>query len=138
MDKRQPLYSKIQVVLEKFEEDTYMRSDRHKKSENHREGGFYTFTRFWAVLYLLVSAAFLGVIIYMNLLPVKYLCIGGGAVALLLLLLFPALFFRNFKRSRKILCLILSLLVMAAYGVGISYATVSYTHLDVYKRQHVG
>ena len=41
-------------------------------------------------------AAFLGVIIYMNLLPVKYLCIGGGAVALLLLLLFPALFFRNF------------------------------------------
>ncbi len=99
-----------------------MRSDRHKKSENHREGGFYTFTRFWAVLYLLVSAAFLGVIIYMNLLPVKYLCIGGGAVALLLLLLFPALFFRNFKRPRKILCLILSLLVMAAYGVGISYA----------------
>lgn len=101
-----------------------MRSDKHNRSAkaNKREGGFYTFTRFWAVLFVLVSAAFFGVIIYMNFLPVKYLCVGGGAVALLLLLLFPALFFRNFKRSRKILCLILSLLVMAAYGAGISYA----------------
>lgn len=99
-----------------------MRSDKYKKSEKKREGGFYTFTRFWAVVFFLVSAAFFGVIVYMNLLPVKYLCMAGGGEALLLVLLFPALFFRNFKKSRKILCLILSLLVMAAYGVGAAYA----------------
>lgn len=99
-----------------------MRSDRYKKSENKRKGGFYTFARIWAVLYFLASAAFFCVIVYMNLLPAKYLYIGGGVVAVLLLLLFPALFFRNFKRSRKIIALILSILLMAAYGVGTAYA----------------
>ncbi len=99
-----------------------MRSDKHNKSEKKGEGGFYMFSRFWAIVYLLASAAFFGVIVYMNLLPMKYLCIAGGCVALLLLLLFPALFFRNFKKSRKVLCLILSLLVMTAYGIGAAYA----------------
>lgn len=107
-----------------------MRSDRYKKTENKKEGGFYAFTRFWAVLFVLVSAAFFCVIVYMDLLTVKYLCIGGGIVAGLLLLLFPALFFRNFKKSRKILCLVLSLLIMAVYGVGIAYAMGTLDFID--------
>ncbi|MGN0658593.1 MAG: LCP family protein [Emergencia sp.] len=95
-----------------------MRSDKHRQKEKN---AFKTFTRFWAVLYFLASAAFLGVLIYMDLLPVRYLCIAAGVIALLLLLFFPALYSRRFRKSRKILCLILSFAVMTLYGVGIAY-----------------
>lgn len=107
-----------------------MRSDKYNKTEKKNGGGFAAFTRFWAVLFFLVSAAFFCVIVYLDMLTVKYLCIGGGIVAALLLLLFPALFFRNFKKSRKILCLILSLLLMAVYGVGIAYAMGTLDFID--------
>ncbi|MGC2874209.1 LCP family protein [Ihubacter sp. mB4P-1] len=98
-----------------------MRSDKHKNIENKQKGGLYTFTRFWAVLYILASAAFFGVVIYMDLLPAKYIYISAGIVAVLILLLFPALYFRRFKKSRRIISLVLSMAVMAVYGVGIVY-----------------
>lgn len=96
-----------------------MKEDRPKTKKT--KNGFGTFTKIWAVLYLLVTAAFAGVLIYMNLLPAKYLYMAGGVIAAVLLLTFPALFFRNFKKSRKIMALVLSVLIMGVYGGGMVY-----------------
>lgn len=98
-----------------------MRSD--KNSKKNKGTGFKTFTRVWSLLYLLTTVIFLGALIYMNLLPAKYLFAGGAVVAVLALLTFPALYFRNFRKSRKIIALILSILLMVAYGGGIFYVT---------------
>ncbi len=99
-----------------------MRSDRHNK-KNNGNTGFKLFTKVWSIFYLLVTIAFFGVLIYMDVLIFKYLCAAAAVVAAALLLTFPALFFKGFKKSRKIICLILSVLLMAAYGVGIAYMT---------------
>lgn len=98
-----------------------MRSDKHQKKKTSGNTGFKKFTKVWSILYILVTAAFIGVLIYMDVLTVKYLCIVVGIIAAVLLLTFPALFFVRFKKSRKVISLILSIALMAAYGVGIAY-----------------
>jgi len=99
-----------------------MRADKHKKS-NKDTTGFKIFTRVWSILYLLITAAFFGVLIYMDVLIVKYLCIAAAVAAVILLLTFPALFFKRFKKSRKIIALIISIAMIAVYGAGIAYMT---------------
>lgn len=98
-----------------------MRSDKtNKKSKNSKLSSF---TRVWSILYVLITIAFFGVLIYMNVLPFKYLCAAAGVVAVFVLITFPAMYFRNFKKSRKIISLILSLMLTAVYGAGIVYMT---------------
>ncbi len=97
-----------------------MRSDKHHK-KNKESSGLHKFTRVWSILYLLVTIAFAGVLVYMDLLPFKYLCIAIGVIVVLALMVFPAMFFKNFKKSRKIISLVLSILLMLAYGAGIVY-----------------
>lgn len=96
-----------------------MRSD--KKSKKNTK--FNKFTKGWSIVYLLAIVAFIGFLIYANLLSTKYMLIAGGVVVLLTLITFPALYFRNFKKSRKIICLVLSILLMAGYGLGTFYLT---------------
>ncbi|BDF10378.1 MAG: LCP family protein [Emergencia timonensis] len=97
-----------------------MRSDKHHK-KNKESSSLHKFTKVWSILYLLVTIAFAGILVYMDLLPFKYLCMAIGIIAVLLLIIFPAMFFRNFKKSRKIISLVLSILLMLAYGAGIVY-----------------
>lgn len=96
-----------------------MRSDKHKVKKT----GFGTFTKVWAVLYLAVTGVFCYVLWDMNVLPRNYLYIGGGIIVLLLLLTLPVLYSRRFKKSRKIIALIMSILLMGVYGSGIVYMT---------------
>ena len=97
-----------------------MRSDKHHK-KNKDSGKLHKFTKVWSIFYALITVAFAGVLIYMDLLPFKYLCMVLGVIAVLVLITFPALFFRNFKKSRKIISLVLSVLLMLGYGAGIVY-----------------
>lgn len=78
-----------------------MRSDRHNK-KNNGNTGFKLFTKVWSIFYLLVTIAFFGVLSYMDVLIFKYLCAAAAVVAAALLLTFPALFFKGFKKSRKV------------------------------------
>lgn len=99
-----------------------MRSDKQQK-KNSGGAGFKKFTKVWAVFYLLITAIFIGVLFYMNVLVFKYMCIAAASVTVLFLLTFPALYFKNFKKSRRIISLVLSVALMAVYGVGIAYMT---------------
>lgn len=100
-----------------------MRSDKYNNKQNKSKKGFKTFTMIWSILFLLTTLTFVGVLIHFNMLPSKYLYIGLSAAALLTLLIFPALFFKGFKKSRKIIALALSIFLMGAYGLGIIYMT---------------
>lgn len=82
---------------------------------------FKKFTRFWGALFTLISAAFLSTLFYLDILPLNYTIYTFLAVAILWLMIFPALFIIKIKKSRKVIALILSILLMVGYGTGISY-----------------
>lgn len=99
-----------------------MRSDRNKAKRLNKTG-FGKFTRVWAVIYLILTLAFCGLVLFADLLALKYLIYGAGIIALITLLLFPPLYFYRFKKGRKILALILSFFIMAGYVLGAAYLT---------------
>ncbi len=97
-----------------------MRSDKHQK-KNKGKIGFKQITRVWAILYLLITIAFAGVLIYMDILIPRYLAMVLGGAALLLLLTFFPLFFMRFKQSRRIISLVVSVMLTCVYCAGIVY-----------------
>ncbi len=105
-----------------------MRQDNAKKKKSG--AGFRMFTKVWSILYVLVTAAFLGFLVYMDVLATKYVCMIIGVIAVLLLLTFPALFFKNFKNSRRVISLVISIALIGAYGAGIAYmnGTIDFFH----------
>ena len=104
------------------EKDLYirMRSERNKKQKNE-VSKLNRFTRVWSVLYLLIAAAFFGMLAYTDILKLKYLCMAAGILILLLLLTVPALYSRKFKKSRTIISLILSIMLTAVCAAGMVY-----------------
>ena len=85
-----------------------MRSDRYEARENR----FKKFTKVWAAIYFLVTAAFLGVLAYANLLPFDILWKVAAGVGVLFLLTFPALSIKAFRVSRKKIALFFSIIFM--------------------------
>lgn len=58
---------------------------------------------------------------YLDILPLNYTIYAFLAIAFLWLIIFPALFIIRIKKSRKLIALFFSLIIMAGYGIGISY-----------------
>lgn len=91
----------------------------NRKEKEIKKSKFGTFTRIWSVLYLISLIAFLGMIIYTDMLPAKYLYSALAIIGVISLLIFPMLYFRNIKKGRKIFAFILSLILMAGFVYGI-------------------
>lgn len=103
-----------------------MRSDKYtaqdvaeNQADPAKKGSkFAAFTRVWSVLYILMLAAFVGMLIYADILSADILYISLAVVAVLSLFIFPVLYFHGFKKSRKVIALLLSIVLMAAFGFG--------------------
>ena len=109
-----------------------MRKERQKiKNSDKQKGsvlGFKKFTRVLAIIYIIMLLAFEGILIYMNLLPVKYICIILAILTVISLVVFPILFFRDIKKGQKIFATVLAIIMMLVYGLGIAYmsSTISF------------
>lgn len=95
-----------------------MRSERNTIQIKKKKTVFGRFTRLWSVILLLGSLFFAGLIAYSGLLTTKLLIIACAVIFVVFLLLFPALWSFRFKKSRKALAFVMSLLIGAVYGVG--------------------
>lgn len=96
--------------------------DQGNDQKIQRKIGFFKrFSRFWGALFTLLSALFLSTLFYLDILPLNYTIYAFLAIAFLWLIIFPALFIIRIKKSRKIIALFFSLIIMAGYGIGISY-----------------
>lgn len=105
-----------------------MRQDRH---ENKRSGNaFRVFTKIWSILYILVTIAFFGFFVYMDVVALKYICMAAGIILVILILTFPALFFKRFKNSRRVISLIISIALIGTYGAGIVYMNGTIDFMD--------
>ena len=96
--------------------------DQGNDQKIQRKIGFFKrFSRFWGALFTLLSALFLSTLFYLDILPLNYTIYAFLTIAFLWLIIFPALFIIRIKKSRKIIALFFSLIIMAGYGIGISY-----------------
>lgn len=100
-----------------------MRSDKRKvvekKVEKHSK--FKKFTMVWSIFFMLMTIAFIGVLVHMNVLVPKLLAAAIAVVGTLFIINFLPLFSKKFKHSRRVIGLIFSILMIAIYGLGISY-----------------
>lgn len=96
--------------------------DQGNDQKIQRKVGFFKrFSRFWGALFTLLSALFLSTLFYLDILPLKHTIYAFAAIAILWLMIFPALFIIKIKKSRKVIALFFSSVIMLGYGVGISY-----------------
>lgn len=96
--------------------------DQGNDQKIQRKVGFFKrFSRFWGALFTLLSALFLSTLFYLDILPLKHTIYAFAAIAFLWLMIFPALFIIKIKKSRKVIALFFSSVIMLGYGVGISY-----------------
>lgn len=82
---------------------------------------FAVFTRIWAFIYLICAAGIAYLMYYANILPAKYQYGGYAAIAVCSLIVLPALFFKRFKMSRKVICLVLSIALIGGYAYAGNY-----------------
>ena len=97
-----------------------MDQGNNQRSQN-KVSFFKKFTRFWGAIFTLLSALFLSTLFYLDILPLKHTIYAFAAIAILWLMIFPALFIIKIKKSRKVIALFFSSVIMLGYGVGISY-----------------
>ena len=92
---------------------------RTRKSKKKNSPGFLKFTRILSLLFFLLTILFLAFLIRADLLPGKFLVPVMIVILLITLIIFPTLFFRQFKRSRKLICTVLSIVLMTGYSYGL-------------------
>lgn len=105
-----------------FHEGVYFMG-RGSERNNNGTSFFKQFTQFWGALFTLVSVAFIAALVYLDVLPLKYMVGVFAIVAVLWALIFPVLYIIKFKKSRKIIAVFLSTLMIFFYGVGVYYLT---------------
>lgn len=98
-----------------------MKSERKMMIQELKSRRFNKFTHRWSLLYLLITVVFCGLLFTSGLLAVKIMIGAGAIIGFITLLLFPALFSWRFKKGRKVLCFVLSLVMTFVYGTGIAY-----------------
>ena len=99
-----------------------MRSERREEEKRQRavaRGN--RFFRILAVLYTLILAAFIGLLIWLNVLPPKYLYAIIAILILVSVFIVPVMFSRYGVRKRKIAAAFFAVVLIAGFGVGSWY-----------------
>ncbi len=78
-------------------------------------------SKLWGIIYCLTLIAFLAIIFYLHLLPNHLMIIAIGVSLIVSLFIFPPLYFKNIKRSRKVIAWFLSLLLIPTFVLGTVY-----------------
>ena len=111
-----------------------MRSDRREAREAARrqraaERGN-RFYRLLAVIYSIIVLAFVGALIWINVLPAKYLYALIAVLLLISLFIVPVMYSRHGIRKRKRSAAFFALVLIAGFGVGTWYLTDTIGFLD--------
>ena len=80
--------------------------------------GFIKFTKIWSIIYIVLFALFVFSLLAADILPITLLVPIIVLLAGASMLIFPELFFANIKKSRKIIALIVSCILIPIYAYG--------------------
>lgn len=86
-----------------------------KRKDKKKGNGLY---RLFGILLLISSLVLLGVVLYIDILPMKYLLALGGALLLVNFILGFFLFRKNVKKKPKRVCAVFAVLFTILFGVG--------------------
>lgn len=95
--------------------------DGRLKKKSWRNSKFYKFTRVFAILYLIALVAFEVALVVMDMLPGKILVALVLVLALLSIVIFLQLYFKNVKLWAKIFATVIGTVLFVVYVVGASY-----------------
>ena len=102
-----------------------MRSDRKREEKQARKEAKRAksnrFYRVISVIYTVLALCFIGLLLWLNVLPAKYLYTVIGILILISLFIVPVMFSRRGKPKRKRIAAIFAVLLIAAFGVGTYY-----------------
>lgn len=104
-----------------------MRSDRREAREAARRERAAArgnkFYRVLSIIYTLILLAFVGALIWINVLPAKYLYALVGVLALISIFIVPVMFSRYGIKKRKQISAVFAVLLIAGFGIGTWYLT---------------
>ena len=86
-----------------------------KRKDKKKGNGLY---RLFGFLLLVSSLVLLGVVLYIDILPMKYLLVLGGVLLLVNFILGFFLFRKNVKKKPKMVCAVFAVLFTILFGVG--------------------
>lgn len=99
-----------------------MRSERREEERRQRKAERGNrFYRALSIIYTLILAAFIGLLIWINVLPAKYLYAVIGVLALISLFIVPVMFSRYGIKKRKTAAAVFAVLLIAGFGTGAWY-----------------
>lgn len=99
-----------------------MRSDRKRKQQQYEQKMKKNrFSRAISIIYTLLAACFVGLLLWLNVLPAKYLYPLIGVLAVITLLIVPIMYSKNGKKTRKRITTVFAILMIIVFGVGSYY-----------------
>lgn len=121
-------------MLETIVGGTNMRSDRRQAREDARrqrtEARNNRFYRFLSVIYTIITIAFIGAVVWIDVLPAKYLYPMIAFLVLVSLFIVPVMFSKYGIKKRKQISAVFAVLLIAGFGVGTWYLTDTIGFLD--------
>ncbi len=89
-----------------------------KNRRKIRKRRFKILSKIWALIYLAALIAFIGMIIWMDILPNNILLLVLAGLGIVTLILFPIMYFNAFKVGRKAIAMIVSTIFICGYVYG--------------------
>lgn len=86
-----------------------------------RKGRGIVFFRVASIIYVILAAAFVGLLWWLDVLPAKYFYGGIAILVISSIFIVPVMFSRNGKKGRKIIATIVAVLLIGVFGVGTYY-----------------
>lgn len=97
------------------------KSSKSKRSNSSPSNKFCKFTRTLSFIYLIALVAFVTVVAIMDLLPIKILLIGLGVLALISVVIFIQLYYKNVKKGAKKLATVVASILILVFSVSTVY-----------------
>lgn len=91
---------------------------------------FSTFTKIWFLVYVIFALAFASIVVYMDVLPQKYLIYMAAVILAVSLLLMIPLCLGKFRKRVRVPAFIVSLILIAVYVTGAAYIVNTINFLD--------
>lgn len=111
-------------------DDRNRKNKKTKTKTKNRNTKFNKFTRVLSLLYLVALLVFEIALVMMDVVSTELLLAIIIVLSLLSIVIFIQLFFKNIKKWAKVMATILSILLIAVYGVGAAYSMGTLSFLD--------
>lgn len=104
------------------------RNEEERRQKAERRGN--RFYRALAIIYTLVALAFIGALLWLDVLPTKYLYILIGVLVVISIFIVPVMYSKYGVKKRKSIAAVFAMLLIVGFGMGTYYLASTIDFLD--------